>query len=555
PDGTSGSFTVSVASGSESQTFSFTPVDNATIDEDKMVTFTITTDSDAIDLGSSVTLTVTITEDDGISIAEARAATGVVTIQGTVITPDYGFSNGQYYIQDATGGINVFHSGSQGLVSQGDLVQIVGEIGSFADQVQISPDGENPVTVISQGNALPSAATLDEAGLTVDNSLQGTLVTISGVSITENQWPVEAISSGSNHDVDAMVGATAFFITIDRGESFYDGSAIPGEPLTVTGVLARDGDDVQILPFNDGDIVAGGTAPSLMISGTLADFGQVANGGTSTEQNYMVTGAELDNDIVVTAPNGFEISTTSGSGYVSNLTLTAAEANAGQTIYVVFKPASGANQTFNGSITHMGDDILTQTIDVTGEETGNGAVSAPTDLFFSEYVEGSSNNKYLEIYNGTGAAIDLSDYQINRYGNGSSDISGSYVLAGTLNDGEVVVIANNSATVYTGTVYDATDANGATFYNGDDVVELYKISTATSLDIIGQIGCDPGSAWSEGSHSTQNKTLRRKSTVNAGVGTNPTGDCDATSFTTLTTEWDVLDQDDVSGLGSHTFGN
>ena len=32
------------------------------------------------------------------------------------------------------------------------------------------------------------------------------------------------------------------------------------------------------------------------------------------------------------------------------------------------------------------------------------SAAAPTDLFFSEYVEGSSNNKALEIYNGTGCA-------------------------------------------------------------------------------------------------------------------------------------------------------
>ena len=35
------------------------------------------------------------------------------------------------------------------------------------------------------------------------------------------------------------------------------------------------------------------------------------------------------------------------------------------------------------------------------------AVAVPTNLFFSEYIEGSRNNKALEIYNGTGAAVNL----------------------------------------------------------------------------------------------------------------------------------------------------
>ncbi|MFO1515441.1 MAG: lamin tail domain-containing protein [Lysobacterales bacterium] len=45
------------------------------------------------------------------------------------------------------------------------------------------------------------------------------------------------------------------------------------------------------------------------------------------------------------------------------------------------------------------------------------AEAAPADLFFSEYVEGSSNNKALEIYNGTAAPIDLSvgQYKVQIY--------------------------------------------------------------------------------------------------------------------------------------------
>ena len=40
-----------------------------------------------------------------------------------------------------------------------------------------------------------------------------------------------------------------------------------------------------------------------------------------------------------------------------------------------------------------------------------------TDLFFSEYAEGSSDNKYLEIFNGTGNDIDLSLYAISSCSN------------------------------------------------------------------------------------------------------------------------------------------
>ena len=49
------------------------------------------------------------------------------------------------------------------------------------------------------------------------------------------------------------------------------------------------------------------------------------------------------------------------------------------------------------------------------------ASAASTDLFFSEYVEGSSNNKALEIFNDTGATVDLAagGYAVEMYFNGN----------------------------------------------------------------------------------------------------------------------------------------
>ncbi len=48
------------------------------------------------------------------------------------------------------------------------------------------------------------------------------------------------------------------------------------------------------------------------------------------------------------------------------------------------------------------------------------SAAAPTELFISEYVEGSSNNKALEIYNGTGATVDLAaaGYNVQVFANG-----------------------------------------------------------------------------------------------------------------------------------------
>ena len=170
-----------------------------------------------------------------------------------------------------------------------------------------------------------------------------------------------------------------------------------------------------------------------------------------------------------------------------------------------------------------------------------------TDLIISEYVEGSSNNKYIEIYNGTGATVDLTNYKLRLYANGGTTTTSDVTLSGTLTNGSVIVYKNSQAIL---SVPNAI-TNAALNYNGDDAIVLYKISTNSNVDIFGVIGNDPGSAWTATGFSTVDKTLRRKSSICLGITVNPTG-TGATAFTTLSTEWDIFNTDDVSGLGSHT---
>ena len=75
------------------------------------------------------------------------------------------------------------------------------------------------------------------------------------------------------------------------------------------------------------------------------------------------------------------------------------------------------------------------------------ALAAPTELFFSEYIEGSSNNKALEIYNGTGAAVDLvtGGYNVQMFFNGNASAGLTINLTGSVANGDVFVLAQSSA--------------------------------------------------------------------------------------------------------------
>ncbi|GLB51416.1 hypothetical protein NBRC110019_04550 [Neptunitalea chrysea] len=154
--------------------------------------------------------------------------------------------------------------------------------------------------------------------------------------------------------------------------------------------------------------------------------------------------------------------------------------------------------------------------------------SQASDLYFSMYAEGSSNNKFLEIYNGTGADVDLTGYSLSTCSNGCNvagefDYPDNYTFpAGTtLSDGDVFVLANPSADA---TILAVADDTFSYLSNGDDAMALTLVnataSTYTIIDLIGDLQGDPGSGWDVAgeTNGTQNHTLTRKTSV---CGPNP----------------------------------
>jgi predicted extracellular nuclease len=171
-----------------------------------------------------------------------------------------------------------------------------------------------------------------------------------------------------------------------------------------------------------------------------------------------------------------------------------------------------------------------------------GAHAASTDLFISEYIEGSSNNKALEIYNGTSAPVVLTgNYDIQMCFNGAITCSLTIPLTGTIAAGDVFVVAQSLAGPTILAVADQT--NGSGWFNGDDAVLLRHGTTV--VDSFGVRGVDPGAEWGTGLTSTADNTLRRKSSIQAG----DTNDIDAFD---PALEWDGFAIDTFDGLGSHT---
>lgn len=165
-----------------------------------------------------------------------------------------------------------------------------------------------------------------------------------------------------------------------------------------------------------------------------------------------------------------------------------------------------------------------------------------THLYFSEYIEGTQNNRALEIYNPTPFPVNLGDYDIFVYTNGASTELPIMALSGTLQPGDVYVIAHAQASADILSQADIT-ASVATFSGNDAIALMYNLEP---VDIIGIIGQDPGLngwTWQNGTglSSTTNHTLVRKPHVNA-----PT-----TNWTLSRGQWHVYEENDFSHIGSH----
>jgi len=198
-------------------------------------------------------------------------------------------------------------------------------------------------------------------------------------------------------------------------------------------------------------------------------------------------------------------------------------------------------------------------------------VTMAQSLFFSEYVEGSGNNRALEIYNPTSSDVVLQSagYRICRYSNGGTTpytvvitgtvpTMGTWVAvsdkrdpAGTGYDTMVDPLLQAKADTFLCPTY---NANKTFYFNGDDAMTL-ELPNGVYVDMIGEIGVDPGKAWTMDANAgytdalgaawwTKDHTLIRKASVTAGVTVIP-------SPFIVGNEWDSLPKNTFNYLGSH----
>lgn len=164
---------------------------------------------------------------------------------------------------------------------------------------------------------------------------------------------------------------------------------------------------------------------------------------------------------------------------------------------------------------------------------------AAASVFMSEYIEGSSNNKAIEIFNGGDAAVNLTDYELVFYFNGNTNAGYRIALEGSLPVNQTYVTSHSLAAAEILALAQLTKGGG--WFNGDDAIVLEKAGEV--IDSIGQIGTDPGSQWNVNSVSTADNTLRRID--GSAADTNPFDAFDPS------VAWVQFANNDFSDLGSY----
>ncbi len=245
-------------------------------------------------------------------------------------------------------------------------------------------------------------------------------------------------------------------------------------------------------------------APTVPTNLTVSNISQtsLSLSWNASSDNVGVTGYDIYR-------NNSKIATTNSTSYnVSGLT-----SSTNYSFYVRAKDAAGNTSSASSSVS----------------ATTSGSSSGTTsELLISEYIEGSSYNKAIELANFTGNTINLSNYSLKKASNGGG-WSNTLTLNGSLQNGQTYVIAHSSASTSVKNKAQRTNSSVLSF-NGNDAVGLFKNNTL--IDLVG----DSNSSANFG----KDKTLQRKSNI-----TSPNS-----NYTV--SEWNILSKNTFSGLGNHS---
>jgi len=398
------------------------------------------------------------------------------------------------------GGSSKSDSGSSGGASGGNTAPSI----QLTDNTFTVAEGETAIGTISatdaEGDSISFTLIGDDAGVVSIGSTSGAL---SFNAVTDYEAPADA--DGDN----------TYEVTVRA----YDGSAADARDIliSVTNVV-------------EAPVITSPASYEVLENETLV--GNVTVSDSEGTVTYGISGADA---------NLFAISSAGVLAFKAPPDFETPGSAAGSNTYSLTVEATNSGGTASKAVT----------VEVTDVEEN----SLPTDLFISEYVEGSSNNKYIEIFNGTGETVNLDAYAVARCGNDCADGEhehwDTFPAGTTLVDGAVYTMCHTS---YEGVANCDQAETGIGYWNGNDALKLVKgtETSYTDIDVIGVFTAESADYWSVCGveKGLQEHTIIKKERVEgntdwaASAGTNA-NDCD----------WIVKEQDDFTDFGKHCWNS
>ncbi len=335
--------------------------------------------------------------------------------------------------KDYDGNTTVSVSGTaaySGLVNS-ESFSTVSTIGTVSWVFPSSSVGSYTLTQTNTYTAPSSNYTVTQPSLTASiNVIVPTAPTIAGITAGSAQLSVAFTAPSSN----GGASITNYEYSINNGSSFTAFSpAQTTTPLVISGLTNGTTYDVKIRAVNS----AGSGTASNMIQGTplapasptitvtpalFTSSFSTTYGTPSAVQTFSVSAAAIDQDVLVTAPTGFEISLTNNTGFASSLTLAQSAGEvASTTIYARLLTTAAAGSNYNSSVFTISVEGASDAT-ITTSSTGN-AVSA----------------KALTI---TGLSVANKSYD----GNTSAAVSGTAAYTGLANGETFAVVGSAMAT-------------------------------------------------------------------------------------------------------------
>ncbi len=461
---------------------------------------------------------------------ESAVLNDLITASGFVYSKYAGLTDAGYFIMDASGAfLNVYTTAENvALVNVGDEVRVKGKYFFYHTLFQVTELTEQVILNSNNSIELNKIVLTDASDLMLidktDKLLNGQIytITVTPTILMQAAFPTIYLFDGSTRV------ATVYYNSLSESKlalAEYVGQKVTIDVLFYT--YYESGSSILNTEIPEFWVTFDGGTDDI-VAETMSDAEKLAMATGQIPASYDVTNA-LTLPTLVYGEYTEVIISPEISDYLSYASDT----------FTVVRPETDTAGTITVTIAYN-DESETLVIDVLMKAVV--VVIPGDDIFISEYFEGSSYSKFIEIYNGLAVTVNLSEYTLELYSNGATVASATMSLSGMLTPGSVLVVYNNRSTpiLYIGDIVNNTVMN----YNGDDAVVLKH--NGEIVDSIGKVGERPTiEYWGTETLKTQNMTLVRMPSITGG-DINPYDEYDPSS------QWIAYPQDTVTNLGSHT---